>query len=328
MRVDAAGRVSSDIAAIDGDDSFVTDFNVALEEGLLSLAYQNVIRDNVWGSITTRTLTTEGNTAISEQISNDISDSNHSWDDALGLIAQVVDTYLISSHGLGSWTTGSGGSGGESAADIYTYFTDGTRANAFKATGFATPTNVSDAVTTLSSAIDSIEVEVSEPIVTTEIDTISGVLITTQVAEGLKHFFDVTTPSKTMNQVGTSTTTTGGGSVVINIPGFSPVNNTTSNSVYIKEKGKIANILSTVSLVENEIEVIIERPNQTDVLVLDNEEIIIDELDDKKATFVIPDSLTDTLGSYTIGIRHKTTQHYLGGGTLSVVYAPFKDIIV
>jgi hypothetical protein len=45
-----------------------------------------------------------------------------------------IDTQLSSTHGAGLWT---GGSGGDDAATIYTYFTDGVRADAFKATGFS-----------------------------------------------------------------------------------------------------------------------------------------------------------------------------------------------
>lgn len=48
-----------------------------------------------------------------------------------------IDTQLSATHGPSSWETGAGG-GGDDAATIYSYFTDGVRADAFKATGFST----------------------------------------------------------------------------------------------------------------------------------------------------------------------------------------------
>ena len=50
-----------------------------------------------------------------------------------------IDTELSVNHGAGAWT--GSGSGGDDAATIYTYFTDGSRADAFKADVSAIPTN-------------------------------------------------------------------------------------------------------------------------------------------------------------------------------------------
>ena len=56
-----------------------------------------------------------------------------------------IDTELTSTHGVGSWGSGSGG---DDAATIYTYFTDGTREDAFKAdvSGLSTFDPVNDTV--------------------------------------------------------------------------------------------------------------------------------------------------------------------------------------
>lgn len=56
-----------------------------------------------------------------------------------------IDTELISTHGAGSWESGSGG---DDASTIYNYFTDGTRDDAFKAdiSGLSTFDPLSDTV--------------------------------------------------------------------------------------------------------------------------------------------------------------------------------------
>lgn len=56
---------------------------------------------------------------------------------------EEIDAQLTLTHDAGSWA----GSGGDDAATIYTYFTDGARADAFKATGFSTFNPVTQSVT-------------------------------------------------------------------------------------------------------------------------------------------------------------------------------------
>jgi hypothetical protein len=130
---------------------------------------------------------------VSDKISNDMTSLTGSWETAVLNIAVLSGDYLANNlaYGEGDYTavmnriadavwdeeqtghtitgtfgfyldvaiSGVSGGGGDNAATIYTYFTDGTRADAFKATGFAVAgdamTLTSDERNTLAGVIDS-----------------------------------------------------------------------------------------------------------------------------------------------------------------------------
>ena len=71
-----------------------------------------------------------------------------------------IDAEITSSHGSGSWTTGSGGS---TSSDIYNYFTDSSREDAFKAdvSNLSTFDSSSDSVTTDSASRNASKADVS-----------------------------------------------------------------------------------------------------------------------------------------------------------------------
>ena len=135
-------------------------FNPSLDEVTTDTASRDASKADVSGLSTfdpsTDTVTTD--TASRDASKADVSGlaTQTSVDD----IPSDVDTVLTASHGSGTWQQGTGG---DTAADIYTYFTAGTREDAFKAdvSGLSTFDPSSDTVTTDTASRDASKADVS-----------------------------------------------------------------------------------------------------------------------------------------------------------------------
>ena len=93
------------------------------------IASDNENQDNGWDAATL-VLKDVYALAATAKIASDVINNLNGWAGALQAISDKIDIDLSLIHGGGSWETGSGG---DSASAIYTYFTDLTRADAFKA---------------------------------------------------------------------------------------------------------------------------------------------------------------------------------------------------
>jgi hypothetical protein len=97
-----------------------------------------------------------------------------------------------------------------------------------------------------------------------------------------------------------------------------------TNRIYVHEQDVLLAFVVDTDLTAVPLELIIENTDGEDVIVIEDDDLTKTA---EQFTITLPNELTSTVGSFTWGVRRVADQKFLGSGSFSVVYAPYKDTL-